>query len=147
MENNVDRPLLALSDAHSRVVSNIENAPSVRFSIVAKAFGQLAAQAGFVAPGFRSPPSSRQTDRAIRKHGSGSVVAVRIKDRPFEAVIADMIDGVIVCNELSSPRSGELRNLLWQTAIHAGLGVAPELRHKPTAVVHRLPAAGKGEAA
>ena len=45
----------------------------------------------------------------------------------------------------SRPRSGELRNLLWQTAIHAGLGVAPELRHKPTAVVHRLPAAGKSK--
>ena len=70
----------------------------MRFSIVAKAFGQLAAQAGFVAPGFRSPPSSRQTDRGYAKHGSGSVVAVRIKDRPFEAVIADMIEGVIVCN-------------------------------------------------
>ena len=147
MENNIDRSVFSSADAHSRPVSNIESAPSVRFSMVAKAFGHLGAQAGFAVPGFRSPPRSTQTARAIRRDSSGSVVAVRIKDRPFEAVIADMIEGVVVCNGLPGPRSGELRDLLWRTAIQAGPGVAPELRHKPTAVVHRLPVNGKVEAA
>ena len=147
MENNTPKSFRSITDARTRPVSNIESAPSVRFSMIAKAFGQLATRAGFVVPGFRSPPRSRDTDRSIRKDSSGSVVAVRIKDRPFEAVIADMIEGVIVCNGLPATRSGALRDLLWRSAIEAGPSVAPELRHKPTAIVHRLPVNGKVEAA
>ena len=147
MESNSQKPFVSATEAQVQSVSKIESAPSVRFSMIAQAFGRIGAQVGFVVPGFRTPPRSRESDRALRKDTSGSVVAVRIKDRPFEAVIADMVEGVIVCNGLPAARSGELRNLLWRTALHAERGVASELRHKPTAIVHRLPVNGKVEAA
>ncbi|MDP7066510.1 MAG: hypothetical protein QF637_02690 [Acidimicrobiales bacterium] len=128
-------------------ISAIDSAPSVRFSMVAKTIGRLGAQVGFTVPGFRSPPRSGEIDRTLRKDGSGSIVAVRIKDRQFEAVVADMIEGVVVCNGLSAERSSELRNLLWRAAMQVGKDAAPEFRHRPTAVVHRLPVGDSVEAA
>ena len=128
-------------------VATIDSAPSVRFSMVAKVIGRLGSQIGFTVPGFRSPPRSGEIDRTLRKDRSGSIVAVRIKDRQFEAVIADMIEGVVVCNGLSTERSGEIRNLLWRAAMQVGKDVAPEFRHRSTVVVDRLPVGDSAEAA
>jgi hypothetical protein len=41
------------------------------------------------------------------------MVAVRLRDRPWPAVLADMIEGVVVVNRLVGVDADELRSLLW----------------------------------
>jgi len=43
------------------------------------------------------------------------VVSVRVKGRPQQAVVADMIEGIVVCNGLTSPTADRIRNELWAT--------------------------------
>ena len=74
---------------------------------------------GHDAPGFRSPPRLVGVDRSIRRRrsaagASSSVVSVRVKDRPWAAVLADMIEGVVAANELLSPESDRVRAELWR---------------------------------
>jgi hypothetical protein len=38
---------------------------------------------------------------------------VRLKGRPWAAIVGDMIEGVIVTNQLQPPRSDRLRSELW----------------------------------
>jgi len=40
-------------------------------------------------------------------------VSVRLRGRPWIAVLADMIEGVVVTNGLTAPRSDRLRGELW----------------------------------
>jgi len=41
------------------------------------------------------------------------VVSVRVRGRPREAVLADMIEGVVVGNGLGPPDADRVRNELW----------------------------------
>jgi hypothetical protein len=41
------------------------------------------------------------------------VVAVALRDRPFVAVLGDMIEGVIVVNRLVAPVADQVRTALW----------------------------------
>ena len=70
-----------------------------------------------VAPSFRCPPRLVGVDRSIRRRGgsagSDPVVSIRVKGRPREAVIADMIEGVVVANGLAPPDADRVRNELW----------------------------------
>jgi hypothetical protein len=54
-------------------------------------------------------------DRTIRRSpdGVGGVVAVRLRDRPFTAVVSDMIEGVIAINRLQPPEADRVRSALW----------------------------------
>ena len=117
-------------------LSTIESAPSVRFAIVAKVLTQVSARCGIEVPGFKSPPRSVDLDRTVRHQSSGSVVSVRIKDRPFEAVIGDMIEGVILCNDLPIATAGKLRNLMWSAVMQSEHQSELTSKSKRTAVVH-----------
>ncbi len=64
-------------------------------------------------PGFRSPPRIADAHRTIRRRGSVPSVAVRLRGRPWSAVLADMIEGVVVANELSGMRADRVRAALW----------------------------------
>lgn len=80
---------------------------------LAHACGRL----GLVAPSFRSPPSVPGVDRTLRWQpgdDGGAVVAVRLFGRSFEAIRADMVDGVLAANRLrrGSARADQLRALL-----------------------------------
>jgi hypothetical protein len=93
--------------------------PSGRHSTVefAEAARQLAAAAragGWEPPSFRCPPGLVGVDRTIRRRKGAPVVAVRIRSRAWGAVIADMIEGVVVANRLEPPESDRARNALWQ---------------------------------
>jgi hypothetical protein len=137
--NKVSNPNFASrapTDNNPGSVSTIESAPSVRFAIVAKTITQVAANCGLEVPGFKSPPRSGGIDRTVRRQSCGSIVAVRIKDRPFEAVIADMIEGVVLCNSMSTEKAGKLRNLLWSAAMQIGRNQKPTSRVKRTVLVH-----------
>jgi len=41
------------------------------------------------------------------------VVAVRVKGRPFVAVAADLVEGIIVANRLLGPDALRVRGALW----------------------------------
>ena len=68
---------------------------------------------GLSAPSFRSPPRLVGVDRSIRRRGEASIVSVRVRDRPVVAVLADLIEGVVVANGLQPPEADRLRNELW----------------------------------
>ncbi len=83
---------------------------------------------GLVGPSFRCPPRLVGVDRTIRRRGEGAIVSVRLKGRPWPAVVADMIEGVVVANRLDPPRSDRLRSELWERAESATGLSEPERR-------------------
>lgn len=63
----------------------------------------------------------------MRRYPGGTVVSVRLRGRPLEAVTADMVEGVIVTNHLGGDAALRARTLLTEAV--AGLGAfvgAPE---------------------
>ncbi|HUW04197.1 MAG TPA: hypothetical protein VMW08_17725 [Acidimicrobiales bacterium] len=87
---------------------------SLRFAAASRALAHAARNQGLVVPAFRSPPGRRSSVRTIRRGRSGTVtVAVAIHDRPWGLVVADMIDGVTVANELSGPAADAWREAGW----------------------------------
>lgn len=76
----------------------------MQFAAVARLIATETQRFGLDAPGFRSPPRVLGVDRTVRRREHGGVVAVALRDRPFVAVLADMIEGVIVVNRLVAPK-------------------------------------------
>jgi hypothetical protein len=63
---------------------------------------QATAGAGMRSPAFKSPPRLASAERTIRWIGPDkAIIAVRRADRPADAVMADMIAGVVRANRLS----------------------------------------------
>lgn len=91
----------------------MEVAGTVEFSQAARTLTRAARRTGLVAPSFRSPPGIIGSSRTIRRRGGGAVVAIRLRGRPMVAVLADMIEGVIVANQLSPPQADQARTELW----------------------------------
>ena len=60
-------------------------------------------------------------DRSIRRRRDGAIVSVRLRGRPWVAVLADMIEGVVVANGLVAPQSDRLRADLWELCGVAGV--------------------------
>lgn len=83
------------------------------FVNAANLLGAVAARFGLIAPGFRTPPRIVGVQRTVRRRPGGGVVAVAVKNRPIAAVLADMIDGVIVVNDIAPPESDTVRAALW----------------------------------
>ena len=102
--------------AHDR---HVEFASTVEFAAVARRISRAAQRRGLVVPSFRCPPRVVGADRTIRRRparagsAEGVVVSVRVRDRPREAVVGDMIEGVVVANRLGSPEADRLRTDLW----------------------------------
>jgi len=71
---------------------------------------------GLHVPGFRSPPRLAGASRTIRRRPGGGVVAVRVQGRPWVAVLADMVEGVVVANRLQGPAADRAREALWMAA-------------------------------
>jgi hypothetical protein len=89
-------------------------ATSLRFASAARTLGQVARAQGLSVPGFRSPPRLDDVERSVRRRADGgATVAVRLRGRPWVAVLADMIEGVIVANRLSGPAATRARTALW----------------------------------
>ena len=89
-------------------------ATSLRFSAAARTLGLVARRQGLAVPGFRSPPRLTEVDRTLRRRADGgATVAVRLKGRPWVAVLADMIDGIVVANGLDGAEAARVRTLLW----------------------------------
>jgi hypothetical protein len=86
----------------------------MQFSHVARTLARETRRRGLVTPGFRCPPRIVGTQRTVRRHGGGVTIAVQLKGRPFAAVVADMVEGVVVANRLTPPHADRVRTELWQ---------------------------------
>lgn len=85
----------------------------LEFALVAKVLVVETRRRGLVVPGFRCPPRIVGVDRSLRRVDGHVTVAVRVKGRPLVAVVADMIEGVVVANRLVPPAADRLRRELW----------------------------------
>jgi hypothetical protein len=92
----------------------MEPADTVRFAAAARLLALEARRRGLAVPGFRSPPRLRGADRTLRWRGASATVAVRVRGRPWIAVLADMVEGVVVANHLTGVEADALRGGLWE---------------------------------
>jgi hypothetical protein len=91
---------------------------TVSFAQAARVLSRAAERQALSVPSFRCPPRLVGVDRTLRRRSmrrGDVVVSVRVKGRPQEAVVADMIEGIVLCNDLTSPLADRLRNELWAT--------------------------------
>jgi len=86
---------------------------TLRFATAARDLATAARLRDLVVPSFRSPPRLPDAHRTIRRRGSVPSVAVRLRGRPWSAVLSDMIEGVVVANELVGIRADRVRAALW----------------------------------
>ena len=86
--------------------------PALRFADAARRLGAAAHEAGLRVPAFRSPPRVAGAARTIRRYPAGAVVSVRLRDRPFAEVVADMVDGVLAANQVPAADGPRVRSRL-----------------------------------
>jgi hypothetical protein len=91
----------------------MERTSTMQFVAAARLISREVQRYGLEVPSFRSPPGVLGVDRTIRRRARGGVVSVAVRERPFVAVLADMIEGVIVVNRLVSPDADQVRTALW----------------------------------
>jgi len=85
----------------------------MQFAAAARVLGEAARRLRLLAPSFRSPPRV-SADRTVRGQGtSTATVAVRVRGRPWLAVLADLVEGVVVANRLRGPDADTCRTELW----------------------------------
>jgi hypothetical protein len=90
---------------------------SLRFADAVRLVAAEARALGLEVPGFRSPPRLPGADRSLRRRpGATPAIAVRLTGRPFDAVIVDMVEGVVVANELAGRRAADVRERLHDAA-------------------------------
>ncbi len=99
-------------------------ATSLRFAHAARTIADVARMHGLDAPTFRSPPSLSGAQRSLRRRGGSATVSVRLRQRPWVAVLADMIDGVVAANRLSGAAADTVRTALWQAVEGAAVVAA-----------------------
>lgn len=101
-------------------------ATSIRFAAAARCLGQAARSRGLRAPGFRSPPRVAGAERTLRRgRGGSATVAVVVRGRPWPAVLADLVDGVVAANRLEGARAERTRTELWAALEAEGLVATP----------------------
>jgi hypothetical protein len=89
---------------------------SLRFAGAARALSTAARRRGLAAPSFRSPPRLAGATRTLRRRPDGAVaVAVAIRGRPWPAVVADMVEGVVAANRLEGLAADRVRAALWRS--------------------------------
>ena len=86
---------------------------SLAFASAARSLGRAARLRDLVVPDFASPPRRPDLDRSIRRRAGRPLVSVRLRGRPRGAVLADMIEGIVVANHLSGSRADVARAALW----------------------------------
>jgi hypothetical protein len=89
--------------------------PALRFADAARRLGAAARAAGLTVPAFRCPPRVEGADRTIRRFPGGAVVSVRLRGRPFDAALADMVDGVLAANQVPESDVPRMRVALLAT--------------------------------
>lgn len=87
------------------------------FAAIGRVLTNAAGRRNIEGPTFRSPPRIPGVQRSVTRNRDGSVtVAVAVRHRPLLAVLADMIDGVVLASGLKGADAGSFYNELWSTA-------------------------------
>lgn len=98
---------------------------SLQFAATVRTLGAAARARGLVVPGFRSPPRRPGAERTVRFAADGTAtIAVAVRGRPFQAVVADLIEGVVIVNDLDGFEATRLRTSLWEAVVEAQPGAA-----------------------
>lgn len=97
---------------------------SIRFAGAARDLGRSARLCGLTPPAFTSPPRLEGFSRTIRRRPNGVTVSIVLRGRPWPAVLADMIEGIIVANQLSAERADTVRTALWLAVEAPGVAIA-----------------------
>ena len=85
------------------------------FAEAARQLGMAVRGQGLIVPSFRSPPREVGRRRTLARHGDGSVtVSVMVRNRVWEAVLADMIEGMVAANQMDGIDAEILRDQLWE---------------------------------
>ncbi len=91
----------------------MQQSSSLRFAGAVQALAQSARSLELVVPSFRSPPRLVGVQRSIKRWDGGATVAVVVRGRPWPAVQADLVEGVVAANHLVSPAADRARAQLW----------------------------------
>ena len=105
---------------------------SAEFAAAVRVVAEAARRRGLSVPVFRSPPGLPELDRSLRRTASGTVVAIRLGDRPVASIQADVVDGVVVANRLSGREASGFRRAAW--AALGGSGAPRPPREAPVPV-------------
>ena len=109
---------------------------SLRFAAAARVLADEARRSGFTAPSFRSPPRVAG-DRSIRRRpDGGATIAIRYRGRSWVAVLADMVEGVVVANRLDGARAALVRGGAWRALEASDAG--PASTERPPGTVGAL---------
>lgn len=109
------------------------SASTVDFASAARTLTREARRQGLVGPSFRCPPRLVGVDRSLRRRGDGVIVSVRLRGRPWVAVLADMIEGTVVANQLAPPHADRLRSELWSLC-----GISPVVERDESGAIARV---------
>jgi hypothetical protein len=91
---------------------------TLQFAAVVRTLGTAARSLELEVPGFRTPPRRPGIVRTIRRGADGgATVAVASKDRPAPAVVADLIEGIVVVNQLEGVDAARVRTALWEAVV------------------------------
>lgn len=82
------------------------------FATTARAVAAAARALGLRVPSFRSPPRRPDHVRTIRRTLDGAVVSVVVRGRTRDAVLSDLVDGVVTLNRVPSDRRERIRHRL-----------------------------------
>lgn len=95
-------------------------ATALHFAADARTLGEAARGRGLVVPAFRSPPRRPGASRTLRRWpGGGATVSVEVAGRPREAVVADLVEGIVVANDVAGADATRLRTALWEAVLAA----------------------------
>lgn len=86
---------------------------SLDFSHAVRTLSESSRLQGLVVPMFRSPPRRAGARRTITRTHRGATISVTVADRAWTAVLADLIDGIVVTNELEGAAAIRCRTALW----------------------------------
>ena len=99
------------------------------FTFAVRRLATASRRLGLTVPGFRTPPRLPDADRTMRQRGGAPpTVAVRLTGRPWSAVLADLVEGVIAANALKGADADRARRSLWQAVDEAPPNLGPPAR-------------------
>ena len=85
---------------------------------MARVVAQESRARGLRVPGFRTPPHTIGTTRAMQRFPSGdAVVSVATRDRSVNAVYGDLVEGVVVMNSLRGGLAKSMHRTLLRSVL------------------------------
>ncbi len=126
-EQRVNQRSSAPDDRRPRlraVAGDGEPGSAVQFAVAAQTLVRAAQALGLVPPSFKFPPRLPSAARTLRRRRGRCVVSVVVRDRPWVAVQADMIEGVVAANLLDGADADRARTALWNALVGQGRAAA-----------------------